>query len=144
MCGFKHVSNEPPCSNVLCPWLWKIWQLPNIEIHCVMPLYVEVVIDLMWRWLSALIRFEGFEQGDYVYLQQITPTILDVIARHVILCVQKVLPSGMLLLEGWDGQTWKDHVRNCAPCHLPNVDGQVDPSLTVVLVGLSCMLCGQT
>jgi hypothetical protein len=32
------------------------------------------------------------------------------------------------------GQTWKDHVRNCAPCHLPNVDGQIDPSLVYLLV----------
>jgi hypothetical protein len=31
----------------------------------------------------------------------------------VILCVQKVLPSRVLLLEGQDGQTWKDHVHNC-------------------------------
>jgi hypothetical protein len=37
---------------------------------------------------------------------------------------------------------WKDHVRNCAPCHLPNVDGIVDPSLTVIQAGLRCMLCG--
>jgi hypothetical protein len=34
-------------------------------------------------------------------------------------------------------------VRNCVPCHLPNVDGQMDPSLTMVLVNLQCMLCGQ-
>jgi hypothetical protein len=42
----------------------------------------------------------------------------------------------MLLLEGQDGQTWKDHVCNCAPCHLPNVDGQMDPPLAMVLAGL--------
>jgi hypothetical protein len=61
----------------------------------------------------------------------------------VILCVHKVLLSKVLLLEGRDGHTWKDHVRNCAPCHLPNVDGQMDPSLVVVPAGLRCMLCGQ-
>ncbi len=65
------------------------------------------------------------------------------IARHVILHVWKVLPFGMLLLEGQDGQTWKGHVCNCAPCHLPNVDCQMDPSLAMVLAGLQCMLCGQ-
>jgi hypothetical protein len=61
---------------------------------------------------------------------------LDVIAGHVILCSQKVLPFEISLLEGGDGQTWKDNVYNCAPCHLPNVDGQIDPSLVVILVGL--------
>jgi len=46
------------------------------------------------------------------------------------------------MLEGHDGVVWKDHVRNCAPCHLSNVDGTVDPSLAVVRAGLKCMLCG--
>jgi hypothetical protein len=69
-------------------------------------------------------------------LQQTTPTNLDVTTGHVILCVWKVLPSGVLLLKGQDGQTWKDHVCNCAPCHFPNVDGQMDPSLAVVPTSL--------
>ncbi len=34
-------------------------------------------------------------------------------------------------------------MHNCAPCHLPNVDGQMDPSLAVVPTGLQCMLFGQ-
>jgi hypothetical protein len=46
------------------------------------------------------------------------------------------------MLEGRDGVVWKDHVRNCALCHLPNVDGTVDPSLAVVWAGLKCMLYG--
>jgi hypothetical protein len=46
------------------------------------------------------------------------------------------------MLEGCDGVVWKDHVRNCAPCHLPNVDGIVDLSLAVVRADLRCMLCG--
>ncbi len=43
-----------------------------------------------------------------------------------------MLAFGILMLEGHDGVVWKDHVRNCAPCHLPNVDGIVDPSLAMV------------
>ncbi len=53
-----------------------------------------------------------------------------------------MLAFGILMLEGRDGVVWKDHVRNCAPCHLPNVDGTVDPSLAMVRAGLKCMLCG--
>jgi len=56
-----------------------------------MPRFVDEVINL---------RFVGFEPRDYVYLQQITPTTLDVIISRVILCVQKVLPFEVLLLEG--------------------------------------------
>lgn len=29
-------------------------------------------------------------------------------------------------------------------CHFPNMNGQIDPSLVVVLVGLWCKLCGQS
>jgi hypothetical protein len=50
--GFRHVNSELLCFDVLCPWLWKIWQLPNTKIHCIMPLYVEVVIDLKFKGLN--------------------------------------------------------------------------------------------
>ncbi len=83
-----------------------------------------------------------FHVGDYVYLQQTAPTTLDVTTGRTILQVREVLAYGVLMLEGRDGVVWKDHVRNCAPCHLPNVDGRVDPSLAVIRVSLRCMLCG--
>jgi hypothetical protein len=83
-----------------------------------------------------------FHVGDYVYLQHTTPTTLDVTVGCTILRVREVLVSGVLMLEGRDGVVWKDHVCNCAPCHLPNVDGIVDPSLVVVRADLRCMLCG--
>jgi hypothetical protein len=41
------------------------------------------------------------------------------------------------------GSRWSNMEGPCAPCHFPNVDGQIDPSLVVVLVGLRCMLCEQ-
>jgi hypothetical protein len=56
--------------------------------------------------------------------------------------MREVLASRILMLEGRDGVVWKDHVHNCAPCHLPNVDGTVDLSLAVVWANLRCMLCG--
>jgi hypothetical protein len=97
----------------------------------------------------AIIRGGGYQPlicrfhvGDYVYLQQTAPTTLDVTVGHTILRMREVLAFGVLMLEGRDGVVWKDHVHNCAPCHLPNVDGTVDPSLAVVRAGLRCMLCG--
>jgi hypothetical protein len=38
-----------------------------------------------------------------------------VIASFVFLCVKKVLPSIILLLEDWDGQEWKNQLQSCAP-----------------------------
>ncbi len=80
--------------------------------------------------------------GNYDYLQQTTSMTLDVMISRTILRVRDVLASGILMLEGCDGVVWKDHVRNCAQSHLPNVDGTVDPSLAVVRANLRCMLCG--
>jgi len=51
---FQH---KPPCSDLLCPWLWKIWQLPNTGIHYIMSLYVEVVINLKFESLNEEIMF---------------------------------------------------------------------------------------
>jgi hypothetical protein len=50
--------------------------------------------------------------------------------------MKKILLFGILLLEGQDGQIWKAYVWNCVPYQLPHVDGQVDPSLAIVLAGL--------
>ena len=63
------------------------------------------------------------------------------IASRMILSIKKVLPSGVLELEGHDEQTWKDHFQNCAPYHLPNIHGTMDPILNVISASLKCMLC---
>ncbi len=54
--------------NVLCSWLWKIWQLPNIEIHCVMPLFVEMVIGLRFRGLNQDIMFTYNKQHQLFWM----------------------------------------------------------------------------
>jgi hypothetical protein len=53
-------------------------------------------------------------------------------------------PFKTIVVGGPRWSNMETHVCNCAPCHLPNVDGQIDPSLVVVLVSLQCVLCGQT
>ena len=49
-------------------------------------------------------QLRRFSKGDYVYLQREAPTTLDVKARRTILHFKDLLPSGILLLEGKDGQ----------------------------------------
>ncbi len=46
------------------------------------------------------LQIHKFELRDYIYLQQTTMITLNVITQHVILHVWKILPFGMLLLEG--------------------------------------------
>lgn len=40
------------------------------------------------------------------------PTILDIKARRLILCIRNVLPSGILLLEDNDRQNCWEHLKN--------------------------------
>jgi hypothetical protein len=111
-------------------------------LHCTTPRYLAVCHDLRWWLYRPQVR--RFCPGDYVYLQQTAPTTLDVIAGQIILRVREVLGSGVLLLEGRDSKLWKDHTRNCAPCHLPHIDGTVHPGTSHIPVGLRCRLCGST
>ncbi len=37
--------------------------------------------------------------------------MLDVIAIHYFACIKGTKPFEVLLLEGQDGQTWKDHMQ---------------------------------
>jgi hypothetical protein len=99
-------------------------------------------------WYSTMRRggyrpqVRWFQPRVYVYLQQTAPTTLDVIAGQIILQVREILGSGVLLLEGRDSKFWKDHTCNCAPCHLPHIDGTVHPGTSHIFAGLRCRLCG--
>ena len=87
-------------------------------------------------------QLRRFKVGDYVYLQREAPTTLDVKAGRTILRVREVLPSGILLLVGKDGQEYRDNVKNCAPCHLP-IEGTIQPELAIVPPGHKCFACGE-
>jgi hypothetical protein len=79
-----------------------------------------------------------FRLGDYVYLQQTAPTTLDVRVGRIILRVREVLGSRVLLLEGRDDKLWKDHTQNCAPYHLPHINGTVHPGTSHIPADLRC------
>lgn len=56
-------------------------------------------------------------------------------ACQIFLRVQEVMEFGVLMLEFRDKVVWKDHALNYPPCHLPTIDGRVDPSVTVIRSG---------
>lgn len=58
-----------------------------------------------------------------MYLKRQTRGMLDTGSMRVILRVRRVNDGSTLLLEGSDGRTLVEHMENCAPCHLTNVDG---------------------
>lgn len=72
-------------------------------------------------------KFRKYEPGDYVYLQQRGDNTLDAGCTRTILRVVQVSNLGVAELEGADGRRWKDHIKNLAPCHLPNIDPSCRP-----------------
>jgi hypothetical protein len=58
--------------------------------------------------------------------------------------VHQVGANGRMVLQGADGMLFKEHLENCAPCHNPNIDLTVDPSLTTVPASHPCPMCRST
>ena len=55
--------------------------------------------------------------------------------------MHQVGTNGRLTLQGADGTLFKDHQENCAPCHNPNIDLTIDPTLTTVPAKHPCQIC---
>jgi hypothetical protein len=99
----------------------------------------------------ALIRSKGyqprvyrFQPGDYVYVRQHQRhSTLQPAAKPTILRVCKVLPSGVLQLQGKCGQLADIHSDHCAPCHLPHLDGDIDPLLVDDVDHIVCEVCAR-
>jgi hypothetical protein len=87
-------------------------------------------------------RVYRFQPGDYVYVkQQQRHSTLQPQARPSILRVRQVLPSGVLELQGKCGRTAEIHTDHCAPCHLPHLDGEIDPVLITDVDHIVCEVC---
>jgi hypothetical protein len=84
-----------------------------------------------------------FSAGEFVYVQQGNRNCkLQPRAKDLILRVGQVLESGVLLLQGRCGRTTRVHMTQCAPCHLPDINGAVDPLLINEVEDITCEVCG--
>jgi transposase InsO family protein len=82
-----------------------------------------------------------FQVGDYVYVQQQQHDTLHIAARAPVLRVTAVGDSGVVTLQGKCGRTVKRHMQLLAPCHLPDLDGTVDPTLERFDPDKRCEVC---
>jgi hypothetical protein len=76
-------------------------------------------------------KLQRFVAGDFVYLKRQEADSLDPRVGRLVLRVKSVGSGGRLVLEGRDRKLIRDHVENCAPCHLPSVSlcsSEVDPN----------------
>jgi hypothetical protein len=55
--------------------------------------------------------------------------------------VHQVGANGWMVLQGADGTLFKEHLKNCAPCHNPNFDLTINPTLTTVPADHPCQVC---
>jgi hypothetical protein len=67
-------------------------------------------------------KVRQFDIGDFVYLQQQPNDILNISSSRTILRIKVIKASGVLELQGGDRRTIRNHSKNCAPCHLLNLD----------------------
>jgi len=85
-----------------------------------------------------------FDVGDFVYLQWQPNDTLDTSSGHTILRVKVIRPSGVLELQGVDGHIIRDHSKNCAPCHLSNLDPTIITSTWIPPLDYPCQVCQRT
>ncbi len=86
-------------------------------------------------------KVRQFDVGDFVYLQRQPNDTLDISSGRTILRIKAIMPSGVLELQGADGRTIRDHSKNCAPCHLPNLDPTIITSTWIPPLDYPCQVC---
>lgn len=88
-------------------------------------------------------KLRHFHVGDFVHVQQLQRnSTLQPRAQTIIYRVKEVKDSGVLTLQGKCGRTISMHISHCAPCHLPGIDSNIDPSrLAEVMDDAVCEVC---
>jgi hypothetical protein len=79
--------------------------------------------------------------GILVYLRRQRSDSTDVSVSRGAYKVHQVRANGRMVLQGAGGTLFKEHLENCAPCHNPNIDLTVDPTLTTVAADHPCQVC---
>lgn len=87
-------------------------------------------------------QLRRFAVGDFVYAQRVSGTkTLESKARREILRVHTMGAQGTLKLQGKCGGTVVMNAVNCAPCHLPGIDGTLQVGMRPASSTLACSIC---
>ena len=79
--------------------------------------------------------------GSFVYIRRVIPNTAHMAARPGIYRVVELRANGVLLLDGRCATTFKIHLNNVAPCHLPNIDPTQDSRLARPHADYPCYVC---
>jgi hypothetical protein len=93
---------------------------------------------------SYKLKVKQFDVGDFVYFQRQPNETLDTSFDPIILRTKVIRPLGVLELQGIDRRTIWDHSKNCAPCHLPNLDPTIITLTWIPALDYPCQVCQRT
>ena len=83
-----------------------------------------------------------FAVGDFVYLRcRVLNSTLQIVAKKEIYRVKQVHDSGAIQLQGKCGVTLMNNVCDVAPCHLTDIDPEMDHSRAKPDQNLACEIC---
>jgi hypothetical protein len=86
-------------------------------------------------------RERKFAAGDLVYLRRQPAESTDGSVLRGAYKVHQVGANGRgMVLLGADGTVFKEHMKNCVPCHNPNINTTIDPTLTTVPATHPCQV----
>jgi hypothetical protein len=89
-------------------------------------------------------KVRQFDVSDFMYLQWQPNDPLNTSSGCIILKIKVIRPSGVLELQGANGRTIRDHSKNCAPCHLPNLDPTIITLIWIPPLDYPCQVCQRT
>ncbi len=79
-----------------------------------------------------------------MYFQWQPNDTLDISFGRTILKIKVIRLLGVLELQGANERTIRDHSKNCAPCHLPNLDPTIITSTWIPPLDYPCQVCQRT
>jgi hypothetical protein len=85
-------------------------------------------------------KVKQFDVGDFVYLQRQPNDTLHTSSGHTILKIKAIGPSSVLELQGADKHTIRDHSKNYAPYHLPNLYPTIITSTWIPFLDYPCQI----
>jgi hypothetical protein len=134
---------EAAASSVLRRAAWLRERMPVAASNLKAAQHRDTLRYLQLRSKGYLPRVASYQPGDFVYLRRLKAgSSLVIKARPTILQVKQLRPNGVVVLRDKAGQEFVQQVSQLAPCHLPDIDGSIDPVLLGQDQGAECVVCG--
>jgi site-specific DNA-cytosine methylase len=134
---------EAAASSVLRRAAWLRERMPVAAGNLKAAQHRDTLRYLQLRSKGYLPRVASYQPGDFVYLRRLKAgSSLVIKARPTILRVAEMRDNGVVVLQDKAGQKFVQQVSQLAPCHLPDIDGSIDPVLLGQDMGAECEVCG--